>query len=198
MWLANWSQWPSNPNPIRSRKIKMKTTSHTQTKYSQDSPYNFLLINYDDSHCLCHHQIRTRIRIRDCKRVRTRDEKVRTELRGPKLLKFLRWLINNKWEKRGNEIMLVVIMLEGFHSPNIAVDTKFSRFLLSTPLRAPEEDRYEDLKHNVDDIKLMIQLGLTLFEENSPSFITWPFNLLILFPKAKFLWSQWLFKFEFY
>lgn len=60
----------------------------------------------------------------------------------------------------------------------ISIDAEFPGFLRSTPRSASEEERYQDVKHNVDNLKL-IQLGVTLFDEVSDenSYVTWQFNL---------------------
>lgn len=61
------------------------------------------------------------------------------------------------------------------HSPYVAIDAEFPGFLQSTPRWSPEEQRYRDLKHNVDSLKL-IQLGVTLFDMNTKEHHTWQFN----------------------
>ncbi|XP_073109544.1 putative CCR4-associated factor 1 homolog 8 [Elaeis guineensis] len=61
----------------------------------------------------------------------------------------------------------------------IAVDTEFPGFLRSTPRNASKEERYRDLKSNVDSMKV-IQLGITLFDEPGnmpfPRCCCWQFN----------------------
>ncbi|CAL9758415.1 unnamed protein product, partial [Musa acuminata subsp. burmannicoides] len=59
-----------------------------------------------------------------------------------------------------------------------AIDTEFSGFIRPTPPYASEEDRYADVKYNVDRMKL-IQLGITLFDENGSTpwqGCCWQFN----------------------
>nr|XP_009398821.1 PREDICTED: putative CCR4-associated factor 1 homolog 8 [Musa acuminata subsp. malaccensis] len=59
-----------------------------------------------------------------------------------------------------------------------AIDTEFPGFIQSTPPYASEEDRYADVKYNVDKMKL-IQLGITLFDENGSTpwqGCCWQFN----------------------
>ncbi|CAL9082655.1 unnamed protein product [Musa acuminata var. zebrina] len=53
----------------------------------------------------------------------------------------------------------------------MAIDTEFPGFIRDTPRNATEEERYNDVKHNVDNMHL-IQLGVALFDEggNTP----WP------------------------
>ncbi|CAL9758409.1 unnamed protein product [Musa acuminata subsp. burmannicoides] len=58
------------------------------------------------------------------------------------------------------------------------VYTEFSGFIRPTPPYASEEDRYADVKYNVDRMKL-IQLGITLFDENGSTpwqGCCWQFN----------------------
>ncbi|CAK9173612.1 unnamed protein product [Ilex paraguariensis] len=52
-------------------------------------------------------------------------------------------------------------MMESF--PIVAVDTEFPGFLHNTPRAASESERYDDLKYNVDRMKI-IRLGITLFD----------------------------------
>ncbi|XP_009398821.2 putative CCR4-associated factor 1 homolog 8 [Musa acuminata AAA Group] len=59
-----------------------------------------------------------------------------------------------------------------------AIDTEFPGFIRPTPPYASEEDRYADVKYNVDNMKL-IQLGITLFDENGSTpwqGCCWQFN----------------------
>lgn len=60
-------------------------------------------------------------------------------------------------------------------SSYIAIDTEFPGCLKETTIKASEEDRYRDLKFNVDRTKL-IQLGLTLFDEGGRICGTWEVN----------------------
>lgn len=63
-------------------------------------------------------------------------------------------------------------------SPNtryISLDTEFSGFLRQTPLNASQEHRYQDMKHNVDTMK-MIQLGFTFYNANGESSNSWQIN----------------------
>ncbi|VVA98483.1 unnamed protein product [Arabis nemorensis] len=57
----------------------------------------------------------------------------------------------------------------------IAIDTEFPGCLKETTIKASEEDRYRDLKFNVDRTKL-IQLGLTLFDKGGRIRGTWEIN----------------------
>ncbi|XP_074580839.1 putative CCR4-associated factor 1 homolog 11 [Curcuma longa] len=66
------------------------------------------------------------------------------------------------WEHNLLEQMETIAVLRRSF-PIVAIDTEFSGFLRITPRRAPEEERYRDLKYNVDNL-LVIQLGITLFD----------------------------------
>ncbi|XP_020540894.1 putative CCR4-associated factor 1 homolog 8 [Jatropha curcas] len=57
----------------------------------------------------------------------------------------------------------------------VSVDTEFPGFLIRTPRRACEFHTYSNLKHNVDATTL-IQLGLTLSDENGNIAGCWEFN----------------------
>ncbi|XP_074580810.1 putative CCR4-associated factor 1 homolog 11 [Curcuma longa] len=66
------------------------------------------------------------------------------------------------WEHNLLEQMeTIAVLCRSF--PIVAIDTEFSGFLRITPRRAPEEERYGDLKYNVDNLRV-IQLGITLFD----------------------------------
>ncbi|XAR73071.1 Poly(A)-specific ribonuclease [Bertholletia excelsa] len=69
--------------------------------------------------------------------------------------------INEVWaEKLDYEVGRIASMLDMY--PFVALDTEFPGFLPNTPRYGSQEQRYQDLKINVDSLK-MIQLGLTLF-----------------------------------
>ena len=57
----------------------------------------------------------------------------------------------------------------------IAFDTDISRFLHRTPRYASEEKVYENLKYNIDQTKI-VQLGLTLFDDEGNIRGTWQVN----------------------
>ncbi|TXG58017.1 hypothetical protein EZV62_015846 [Acer yangbiense] len=61
------------------------------------------------------------------------------------------------------------------HHNLLSVDTEFPGFLRNTPRDAPETLRYSDLKFNIDNTKL-IQLGITLSDDNGNISSTWEFN----------------------
>ncbi|XP_065048809.1 probable CCR4-associated factor 1 homolog 11 [Musa acuminata AAA Group] len=68
------------------------------------------------------------------------------------------------------EQLELILSLRGSY-PILAIDTEFPGFIRDTPRNATEEERYNDVKHNVDNMHL-IQLGVALFDEggNTP----WP------------------------
>ncbi|CAL9191963.1 unnamed protein product, partial [Musa hybrid cultivar] len=68
------------------------------------------------------------------------------------------------------EHLELILSLRGSY-PIVAIDTEFPGFIRDTPRNATEEERYNDVKHNVDNMHL-IQLGVALFDEggNTP----WP------------------------
>ncbi|CAL9148797.1 unnamed protein product, partial [Musa hybrid cultivar] len=68
------------------------------------------------------------------------------------------------------EHLELILSLRGSY-PIVAIDTEFPGFIRDTPRDATEEERYNDVKHNVDNMHL-IQLGVALFDEggNTP----WP------------------------
>ncbi|CAL9064691.1 unnamed protein product [Musa banksii] len=76
----------------------------------------------------------------------------------------------NVWKDNLVEQVDVILRLRGSF-PYVAIDTEFPGFIRSTPRHASEEERYDDMKYNVDHMRL-IQLGLTLFDKdgNTP----WP------------------------
>ncbi|XP_008449177.1 putative CCR4-associated factor 1 homolog 8 [Cucumis melo] len=55
------------------------------------------------------------------------------------------------------------------------MDTEFPSFLRSTPRGAPEEHLYQDLKFNLNHLKIL-QLGLTLMDENEHVGLSWVFT----------------------
>ncbi|KAA0044541.1 putative CCR4-associated factor 1-like protein 8 [Cucumis melo var. makuwa] len=57
----------------------------------------------------------------------------------------------------------------------IAMDTEFPDFLRSTSRGAPEEHLYQDLKFNLNHLKIL-QLGLTLMDENEHVGLSWVFT----------------------
>ncbi|TYK19447.1 putative CCR4-associated factor 1-like protein 8 [Cucumis melo var. makuwa] len=56
----------------------------------------------------------------------------------------------------------------------IAMDTEFPSFLRSTSRGAPKEHLYQDLKFNLNHLKIL-QLGLTLMDENEHVGLSWVF-----------------------
>ncbi|XP_004151393.1 putative CCR4-associated factor 1 homolog 8 [Cucumis sativus] len=62
-----------------------------------------------------------------------------------------------------------------FKFPVIVMDTEFPGFLRSTPRGAPQEHLYQDLKFNVNHLKIL-QLGLTLMDENEHVGLSWVFT----------------------
>lgn len=58
----------------------------------------------------------------------------------------------------------------------LSVDTEFPGFLRNTPRDALEDERYRDLKFNVENLK-MIQLGVTLSDASGNMGFSWEFNL---------------------
>lgn len=67
----------------------------------------------------------------------------------------------------------------------IAMDTEFTGFVRCTPRHTSEEERYRDVKLNVDSMK-MIQLGFTMFDDQGnlpfPGSTCWQFNFSDLDP----------------
>ncbi|KAL5566837.1 hypothetical protein UlMin_030001 [Ulmus minor] len=61
------------------------------------------------------------------------------------------------------------------HFPVISFDTEFPGFVRDTPRRASEDTIYNDMKYNVDNLKV-IQLGMTLSDESGNIGGTWEFN----------------------
>ncbi|TQE05827.1 hypothetical protein C1H46_008510 [Malus baccata] len=61
------------------------------------------------------------------------------------------------------------------HFPIVSFDTEFPGFLRNTPRSASDALRYQDLRFNVDSLKL-IQLGITLFDDLGNIGGTWEFN----------------------
>ncbi|XAR58622.1 Poly(A)-specific ribonuclease [Bertholletia excelsa] len=57
----------------------------------------------------------------------------------------------------------------------VAMDTEFPGFLSNTPRYGSQEQRYQDLKINVESLK-MIQLGLTLFDSEGRISGSWQIN----------------------
>ncbi|XP_073109440.1 probable CCR4-associated factor 1 homolog 9 [Elaeis guineensis] len=82
------------------------------------------------------------------------------------------------WRQNIVEELTLMLELVGRYR-FIAMDTEFPGFLRSTPRYASEEERYRDLKSNVDSMKV-IQLGITLFDEQGnmpfPRCCCWQFN----------------------
>ncbi|KAK3037743.1 hypothetical protein RJ639_031114 [Escallonia herrerae] len=78
------------------------------------------------------------------------------------------------WSKNlESELAIINHLLKSF--PVVAIDTEFPGFLCNTPRDALEEQRYSDLKHNVDCLK-PIQLGFTLSDCNDNIAGVWQFN----------------------
>ncbi|XP_050123159.1 putative CCR4-associated factor 1 homolog 8 isoform X4 [Malus sylvestris] len=61
------------------------------------------------------------------------------------------------------------------HFPIVSFDAEFPGFLRNTPRSASDALRYQDLRFNVDSLKL-IQLGITLFDDLGNIGGTWEFN----------------------
>ncbi|XP_052170406.1 putative CCR4-associated factor 1 homolog 8 [Diospyros lotus] len=72
-----------------------------------------------------------------------------------------------------NEMLCINDKLDTYHT--IAFDTEFPGFLHQTPRHSSEEKVYEDLKYNVDQTKI-VQLGLTLFDDEGNIGGTWQIN----------------------
>jgi len=63
-----------------------------------------------------------------------------------------------------------------FRFPVVSFDTEFPGFFRNTPIDATDLTRYEDLKHNVDPLRL-IQFGITVADASGKIGGTWEFNL---------------------
>uniref|UniRef100_A0A9I9DFT4 poly(A)-specific ribonuclease n=1 Tax=Cucumis melo TaxID=3656 RepID=A0A9I9DFT4_CUCME len=70
---------------------------------------------------------------------------------------------------------LAILNDQLFKFPVIAMDTEFPGFLRSTPRGAPEEHLYQDLKFNLNHLKIL-QPGLTLMDENEHVGLSWVFT----------------------
>ncbi|XP_074587616.1 putative CCR4-associated factor 1 homolog 8 [Curcuma longa] len=66
------------------------------------------------------------------------------------------------WKQNLMEQIELIALLRRFF-PIVAFDTEFSGFLRFTARHASEEERYSDLKYNVDNLRI-IQLGISLFD----------------------------------
>lgn len=73
------------------------------------------------------------------------------------------------------ELDLISNMHTSCPLPYVFLDTEFPGFLRQTPRDAMEEARYNDLRFNVDRMKL-VQLGITLTTDGE-NFYAWQFNL---------------------
>lgn len=83
-------------------------------------------------------------------------------------------LVRQVWSHNlPQELALLNACLSQF--PVVAFDTEFTGFLRCTPRGAPQEHFYEDLKFNVNHLKIL-QLGLTLANESGDVAMTWEFN----------------------
>ncbi|XP_038890962.1 putative CCR4-associated factor 1 homolog 8 [Benincasa hispida] len=71
------------------------------------------------------------------------------------------------------ELAIFNVYLSRF--PVIVIDTEFPGFIRSTPRGAPKEHLYQDLKFNLNHLKIL-QLGLTLVDENGNVGMTWEFT----------------------
>ncbi|KAL4026936.1 hypothetical protein IC575_015385 [Cucumis melo] len=63
-----------------------------------------------------------------------------------------------------------------FKFPVIAMDIEFLGFLRSTTRGAPEEHLYQDLKFNLNHLKILQLAGLTLMDENEHVGLYWVFT----------------------
>uniref|UniRef100_A0A9I9E8S6 poly(A)-specific ribonuclease n=1 Tax=Cucumis melo TaxID=3656 RepID=A0A9I9E8S6_CUCME len=70
---------------------------------------------------------------------------------------------------------LAILNDQLFKLPMIVMDTEFLGFLRSTPRGAPEEHLYQDLKFNLNHLKIL-QLGLTLMDKNEHVGLSWVFT----------------------
>lgn len=76
-----------------------------------------------------------------------------------------------------HEFNLISVLVASQRCTYIAMDAEFPGFIFQTPFRASEEQRYEDMRRNVEMMKV-IQLGLTFYDEGgqrSPG-LSWQFN----------------------
>ncbi|XAR73070.1 Poly(A)-specific ribonuclease [Bertholletia excelsa] len=82
--------------------------------------------------------------------------------------------INEVWaENLDYEVGRIASMLDMYTF--VALDTEFPGFLSNTPRYGSQEQRYQDLKINVESLK-MIQLGLTLFNSEGRIGGSWQIN----------------------
>ncbi|XAR58623.1 Poly(A)-specific ribonuclease [Bertholletia excelsa] len=82
--------------------------------------------------------------------------------------------INEVWAANLDyEVGRIASMLDMY--PFVALDTEFPGFLSNTPRYGSQEQRYHDLKINVESLK-MIQLGLTLFDSEGRIGGSWQIN----------------------
>ncbi|KAF2291488.1 hypothetical protein GH714_024724 [Hevea brasiliensis] len=65
------------------------------------------------------------------------------------------------------------------HHKVVSMDSEFPGFLRKTPRRSDELSAFADMKFNVDNMKI-IQLGITLSDENGIIAGTWEFNFKFL------------------
>ncbi|KAJ6862406.1 CCR4-associated factor 1 [Populus alba x Populus x berolinensis] len=63
-----------------------------------------------------------------------------------------------------------------FRFPVVSFDTEFPGFFRNTSIDATDLTRYEDLKHNVDPLRL-IQVVITVADASGNIRGTWEFNL---------------------
>ncbi|KAM7523277.1 hypothetical protein LguiA_013179 [Lonicera macranthoides] len=73
------------------------------------------------------------------------------------------------WSNLEYELGAIDIFLRSYDC--IAIDIEFSGFLQNTPRNTADSKRYDDLKYNVDTLK--VQLGFTLFKENGAIDSAW-------------------------
>ncbi|KAA8545402.1 hypothetical protein F0562_020186 [Nyssa sinensis] len=83
-------------------------------------------------------------------------------------------MIREVWKENFDDEMCRIHVLMFSHHVMV-IDTEFPGFLRNTPRDAYEEQRYEDLKFNVDRMEL-IQLGFALCDERGEIGAVWQFN----------------------
>ncbi|KAF2324048.1 hypothetical protein GH714_006364 [Hevea brasiliensis] len=72
------------------------------------------------------------------------------------------------------------------HHKVVSMDSEFPGFLRKTPRRSDELSAFADMKFNVDNMKI-IQLGITLSDENGIIAGTWEFNFKFLIETEVFM-----------
>lgn len=71
------------------------------------------------------------------------------------------------------------------HYRLVSMDMEFPGFLRNTPRRSDEFSLFADMKFNVDNLKIL-QLGITVFDENGIIAGTWEFNFKFLLERDVF------------